>query len=112
VKHYAPKVIAYQFLDNNLVQCHLSSHASCRKRTFKALRQVIVDDVPGFTLMDPLYIVNEVIGAPHITFVNTHAERDRSANLGTTESNASASTKSKNLRCLHLQYRFRPPPTA
>jgi hypothetical protein len=43
-----------------------------------------MDDVPGLTLADPLGIANEVTGAPHITLVNTHAERDRSADLGTT----------------------------
>ena len=45
-----------------------------------------MDDVPGLTLADPLSIANEVPGAPHITLVDTHAERDSGADLGTTES--------------------------
>jgi hypothetical protein len=46
-----------------------------------------MDDVPGLTLADPLSIADEVTGSPHITLVDTHAECDRSADLGTTESN-------------------------
>jgi hypothetical protein len=51
-----------------------------------------MDDVPELTLVDPLSIADEVTDAPHITLVDTHAERDRSADLGTTESNRSISS--------------------
>ena len=49
-----------------------------------------MDDVPGPTLADRLRTANaSTCGVPHITLVNTHAERDGSTNLGTTKSNAS-----------------------
>jgi len=51
-----------------------------------------MDDVPGLTLTDPLSIANEVTGSPHITLVDTHPERDRSADLGITESNTPISS--------------------
>jgi hypothetical protein len=51
-----------------------------------------MDDVPRPTLADRLRTANvSTCGVPHITLVNTHAERDGSTNLGTTESNASLS---------------------
>ena len=61
-----------------------------KNRTFKALRQIIMYNVPMPTLANRLSTVNGgICGVPHITLVNTHAERDGSTDLGITEPNAS-----------------------
>jgi len=51
-----------------------------------------VDNVPRPTLADLRSTANVgTYGVPHITLVNTHAERDGSTDLGTVESNVSLS---------------------
>ena len=53
-----------------------------------------MDNVPRHTLAGRLSTCTTNVGTcdvPHITLVNTHAERDGSTDLGNTESNASLS---------------------